>query len=102
FDDGIEPLGHGAIRFRHGSDAREHGAFPVRLVGDRLRLSDALLDRGSLFVRESLGLLFSRGGALAGLLRVLHWRSPPLCVWMVPTPMAACLPTSRPLRGAVG
>src|SRR2546426_3057149 len=78
FDDGMEPLGHGAIRFRHGGDARERGAFPVRLVRDRLRLSDALLDRGSLLVRESLGLLFSRGGALAGLLRVLHWRSPPL------------------------
>ena len=31
FDDRMEPLGHGAIRFRHLGDLREHGAFPVRL-----------------------------------------------------------------------
>ena len=31
-DDRMEPLGHGAIRFRHLGDLREHGAFPVRLV----------------------------------------------------------------------
>ena len=32
FDDRMEPLAHGAIRFRHLGDLREHGAFPVRLV----------------------------------------------------------------------
>src|SRR5205807_10573414 len=29
FDDSMEPLGHGAIRFRHLGDFLEHGAFPV-------------------------------------------------------------------------
>ncbi len=35
FDDRMEPLAHGAIRFRHRGDLREHGAFPVRLVRAR-------------------------------------------------------------------
>src|SRR6266852_4971433 len=84
FDDRMEPLAHGAIRFRHLGDLREHGAFPVRLVRaraaarGRLQLLDALLHRGSFLVRESLGRLADRGGALGGLLRVLHWRFPPL------------------------
>src|SRR6267378_230672 len=84
-DDRMEPLAHGAIRFRHLGDLREHGAFPVRLVRaragarGRLHLLDALLHRGSFLVRESLVPLF-RGGTLGGLLRVLHWRSPPLRV----------------------
>src|SRR5438309_4426976 len=61
FDDGMEPLGHGAIRFRHLGNLREHVAFPVRLVRARaavrfrLQLLDTLLHRGSFLVRESLG-----------------------------------------------
>src|SRR6266704_752377 len=31
FNDGMEPLGHGAIRFRHLGDLREHVAFRVGL-----------------------------------------------------------------------
>jgi len=31
----VEPLAHGAIRFRHLGDLREHGAFPVRLARAR-------------------------------------------------------------------
>src|SRR5436305_502193 len=52
FNDGMEPLGHGAIRFRHLGNLREHIAFPIRLV--RLQLLGALLHRGSFLVRESL------------------------------------------------
>src|SRR5436853_2778910 len=63
FDDGMEPLGHGAIRFRHLGDLREHVAFPVRLVlvraraaaRGRLQLLGALPHRGSFLVRESVG-----------------------------------------------
>src|SRR5437870_13543613 len=60
FDDRMEPLADGAIRFRHLGDLREHGAFPVRLVRaptaarGRLLLLDALLHRDSFLVRESL------------------------------------------------
>src|SRR5207247_4818045 len=81
FDDCVEPLSHGAIRFLHRGDLREHVAFPVRLVllparaaaRVRLQLLGALLHRGSFLVRESVGLLVDRGGALGGLLRVLLW-----------------------------
>src|SRR6266511_1478004 len=77
FDDRVEPLAQGAIRFRHLGDLREHGAFPVRLVRARAaargRLLGALLHRGSFLVRESVGLPVGRGGALGGLLRVLLW-----------------------------
>jgi hypothetical protein len=88
----MEPLGHGAIRFLHRGDLREHVAFPVRLVlfraraeaRFRLQLLGALLHRGSFLVRESLGLLVVRGGALGGLLRALlcgfplsHCEAPP-------------------------
>src|SRR2546425_8890688 len=79
FDDGMEPLGHGAIRFPHLGDLREHGAFPIRLVRaraairGRLPLLEILLHRGSFLVRECLELLLDRGGALGGLLRVLRW-----------------------------
>src|SRR5438309_10033505 len=79
FDDRMEPLGHGAIRFLHLGDLREQGAFPVRLVRaraparGRLHLLDVLLHRGSFLVRESLELLLGRGGALGGLLGVLLW-----------------------------
>src|SRR2546422_791095 len=77
FDDGMEPLADGAIRFRHLGDLREHGAFPVRLVlaraaaRGRLQLLDALLHRDSFLFRESLGRLADRGAALGGLLRTL-------------------------------
>src|SRR3990172_7183853 len=77
FDDSMEPLGHSAIRSLHLGDLREHGAFPVRLVRARaaarfrLQLLGALLHRSSFLVRESLGLLVGRGGALGGLLRGL-------------------------------
>src|SRR5437762_5345581 len=79
FDDGMEPLGHGAIRFRHLGNLREHVAFPVRLLRARaaarfrIQFLGALLHRGSFLVRESLELLLDRGGALGGLLRVLPW-----------------------------
>src|SRR5437016_3049462 len=79
FDDRMEPLGHGAIRFPHLGDLREHGAFPVRLVRPRtpalgrLLLLDVFLHRGSFLVRESGELLGARGAALRGLLRVLLW-----------------------------
>src|SRR2546427_2228561 len=85
FDDGMEPLGHDAIRFRHPGDLREHVAFPVRLLRARaaarfrLQLLDTLLHRGSFLVRESLDRLADRGGALGGLLRSFLWahrRSP--------------------------
>src|SRR5205085_2286568 len=71
FDDSMEPLGHGAIRFPHLGDLREHGAFTVRLV--RLQLLDAVLHRGSFLVRESLELLADRGTALGRLLRFSVW-----------------------------
>src|SRR2546425_11737937 len=72
FDDSMEPLAHGAFRLRQLADLREHGAFPVRLA-HALQLLDALLHRDSFLVRESLGLLADRGGALGGLLRFLLW-----------------------------
>src|SRR3989449_5797742 len=67
FDDGMEPLGHGAIRFRHVGNLREHVAFPVRLLRARaaarfrLQLLDTLLHRGSFLVRESLDGLAGHG-----------------------------------------
>src|SRR3712207_3984593 len=71
----MEPLGDGAIRFRHLGDLREQVAFPFRLLLVRARfrllLFGALPHRGSFLVRESLGLLVDRGGALGGLLRGL-------------------------------
>src|SRR5438128_8260816 len=59
FDDRMEPLAYGAIRFRHRGDLREHGAFPIRLVrapteARGLLLLEVLLHRGSFLVRESL------------------------------------------------
>src|SRR6266550_2014781 len=53
-DDRMEPLGHGAIRFRHRGDLGEHGALPVRRV--RLQLSDALFHRGAFLGCKSFGL----------------------------------------------
>src|SRR3989441_7227743 len=79
FDDGMEPLGHVAIRFRHLGNLREHVPFPVRLFRAlaaarfRLQLSGALLHRGSFLVRESLDRLAGHGGALGGLLCIRLW-----------------------------
>jgi hypothetical protein len=61
FDDRVEPLGHGAIRFRRLGDLREHGAFPSALPArgaaarGRLQLLGALPHRVSLLVRDPLG-----------------------------------------------
>src|SRR5881296_2345836 len=79
FDNRMEPLGHGAILFRHLGDLREHVAFPIRLARAwaaarlRLQLLNALLHRSSFLVRESPGPLVGRGGALCGLPRFLLW-----------------------------
>src|SRR2546426_11314434 len=79
FDDGMEPLGHGAIRFRHLGNLREHVAFRVRLLRARaaarfrLQLLDALLHRGSFLVRESFDRLAGHGGPLGGLLCIGLW-----------------------------
>src|SRR5262249_7713303 len=77
FDDGMEPPGHGAIRFRHLGDLREHVAFPVRPVRalaaarGRLQLLGGLLPRGSFLVRESVGRLAAGApGRLPRALRV--------------------------------
>src|SRR5206468_9155337 len=86
FDDSMEPLAHGAIRFPHLGDLCQHDAFPVRFVGGRLRLSDALLYRGSFLVRECLVRPFC-GGTLGGFLSVLPLAFPPLRVLVGPTLM---------------
>ncbi len=71
----MEPLGQGAIRFRHRGDRRECGALPFRLVlarsGARFRfqLLGAISHRGFFLVRESLNRLAGRGGALPGTAR---------------------------------
>src|SRR5436190_14903854 len=52
FDDSMEPLTHGAIRFLHLGDLREHGGLVVRLA--RLQLFEARLHRASFLVRQSL------------------------------------------------
>src|SRR5207247_3617850 len=62
FNDGLEPLGHGAIQFRHRGNLREHVAFSLRLLRARaaarfrVQLLDTLLHRGSFLVRDSLAL----------------------------------------------
>src|ERR1700682_5171754 len=79
FDDGMEPLGHGAIRFRHLGDLREQVAFPVYLAcaraaaRGRVQLLGALPHRASFLDRESLELLADRRGALGRFLRILLW-----------------------------
>src|SRR2546422_8123172 len=79
FDDGMEPLGHDAIRFRHLGDLREHVAFPVRLgrartaARRRLQLLDTLFHRRSFLVRESLDRLAGPAGALGGLPCIRLW-----------------------------
>src|SRR5437868_2262216 len=53
FDDTMESLAHGAIRFSHLGDLREHDPFPVRRIRARaaarggLQLLDVLLHRGT-------------------------------------------------------
>src|SRR5215211_1365132 len=73
----MDPLCHGAIRFWHPGDRREHVAFPLRLVllgaGFRLQLFGASLHRGHFLGRESSGLIFARGGAPSRLLAFLLW-----------------------------
>jgi hypothetical protein len=68
FEDRMDPLGHGTIRFLHRGDRCECGAFPFRLVLVRARLRfqflAAISHRGLFLVRESLGLLAGRCGAL--------------------------------------
>ncbi|TMD26009.1 MAG: hypothetical protein E6I92_10885 [Chloroflexi bacterium] len=76
----MDPLGHGAIRFRHASDLFEQGAFFIRLAAapsGYLLLVDAVLHRRLFFGRESVVPLLDRGGAFASLLGVLHRRFPP-------------------------
>src|SRR5918997_2308546 len=79
FDDLMEPLGHGAVRFRHLGDLREHGAFPCRSVLVRtlfsLQLFGALPHRGSFLGREPLGLLCAH---LSLLCRLSH----ALLIWV--------------------
>src|SRR6266487_6156060 len=68
-DYSMEPLGHGAIRFPHLRDLRQHGALPLPLAS--LHLLDAIPYRASFLLRERLA---SRGGALGGLLHALLCR----------------------------
>src|SRR5213594_82363 len=89
FDDSMEALAHGAIRFRHPGDLREHGTFPVRLARV-LQLLDALLHRESFLVRECLELLVVHGGALGGLPRVLLWAHRNLFIVTSPSASGAC------------
>src|SRR3989442_3376593 len=94
FDDGMEPLGHGPIRFRHLGDLREQVAFPTRLlraraaVRFRLQLLGTLLHRGAFLVRESLDHLAGDGRALGALLRFLLWahRNILILTWVGPSP----------------
>src|SRR2546426_1306221 len=77
FDDGMEPLGHGAIRFRHLGNLREHVTFPIRLLRVRtsarfrLQLLGTLLHCDAFLVRESLDRLAGHDSALGGLLCLL-------------------------------
>src|SRR5438105_1022079 len=66
FDDIMEPFGHGAIRFPHLSDLREHGALPLPLASPHLL--DAVPYRASFLFRECAA---GRAGPLDGLLRAL-------------------------------
>src|SRR5438105_9845506 len=75
FDDGMKPLGHGAIRFRHLGNLREHVTFPVRVLV-RAQLVDALLHRGSFLVRESFD-------CLAGLLCICLWAHSASSCWSI-------------------
>ena len=50
-DDGMEPLGHGAIRFRHLGNLRHQVSFSIRFL--RAQLSGAILHCQPFLVRES-------------------------------------------------
>src|SRR3989449_11761126 len=63
FDDSMEPFGHGAIRFPHLGDLREHGALSFPLSS--LHLFDAVPYRASFLLSERLGVLAGRGIALS-------------------------------------
>ena len=54
FDDGMEPLRHGAIRFRHLGDLREDLAFPVA----------ALPARASAFISRARSCIAARSSAV--------------------------------------
>src|SRR6266704_1396740 len=60
-DNSMKPLGHGAIRFPHLSDLRQHSALPLPLTS--LHLLNAIPYRASLLLRERLA---GRGVALVG------------------------------------
>src|SRR5688572_20433044 len=68
----MNPLGHGAVWFRHLGDLREYVAFRRLAFALRLLLFEAFLQRGSFLGCESLGLLAGRGGALGGALTFIH------------------------------
>src|SRR5437879_6708709 len=68
-DNSMKPLGHGAIRFPHLGDLRQHHALPLTLAS--LRLLDPVPYRASFLLSERLA---GRGGALGGLLRALLCR----------------------------
>src|SRR6266699_5008485 len=61
-DDSMEPFGHGAIRFSHLGDLRQHRAFPLPLAS--LHLFGAVPYRAPFFLSECLA---GRGCALANL-----------------------------------
>src|SRR3989441_13183627 len=67
-DDGMEPLGHGAIRFPHLGDLRQHGTLPLPLAS--LHLLDAVPYRASFLLSEC----FAGRGILGGPLRTLLCR----------------------------
>src|SRR6266849_2642786 len=75
FDDRMEPLAQGAIRFRHLGDLREHGAFSVRLVRARAAA------RGRLQLLDAF----------------LHWRFPPLRLANAMCHFLSCTSPLQPL-----
>src|SRR5450759_2951146 len=95
----MEPLSHGAIRFRHLGNLREHVTFPIRLLlarasaRFRLQLFGALLHCDAFLVRESRDRLAGHGGALGGLLCLLL-RSHRASSYATPTP-------SKPITASV-
>src|SRR6266516_390510 len=68
-DYSMEPIGHGAIRFPHLGDLRQHGGLPLPLAS--VHLLDPVPYRASFLLRERLA---GRGGALGGLLHALLCR----------------------------
>src|SRR5829696_10257295 len=70
-DDLMEPLGHGAIRFRHLGDLGEYGAFAIRPLRFGLQLFGALLHRCSFLGRKPLGLLCAHRYLLCRFFHVL-------------------------------